>query len=485
MDNTSLNDTVESLEHFIDSQYQEITSTPIQRSDDTEAVQEAPVVPNVNMGNPQPVESKSDQSAVIVPETAGLISRLHKTLSQVSQVDDGQAKGKKRKFNKSPIKTLSSQQLSGEQIDIAEGVFESLVAIMSEYLDDFRGKLSQEFEIAIQRHRDDIDAACNAQVAEIQMLNDELKVTKEECIIAEGRLTRAEKQIEDLREQLLHQEARSMRDNLVFHNVPEVTSASASNPENTEATLRSFMKKEMKINDAEMNNIKFDRVHRTGPKQQGRSRLIIAKFNPSRGKDTVLKHAKNLDKNKRFGVNEQLPRELEERKKQLIPKYREARSKQLRPKWSLDKLVVGSTVTQIERDRVKDINSNTTKIATSMKVKRFPPKTYNKNSFQGQATDISCQDDIIPALHAIYSDSRVARATHNVYAYRIKVGNDFIEHYEDDGEHGAGHVLLKLLRERNVSNKFVCVSRWSGGTHLGRARFDHITEAATLALEAD
>ena len=57
-----------------------------------------------------------------------------------------------------------------------------------------------------------------------------------------------------------------------------------------------------------------------------------------------------------------------------------------------------------------------------------------------------------------------------------------IEHYEDDGEWGAGRMLLKLLRENNVTNSLVCVTRWYGGKHLGRTRFDLIKEAACQVL---
>ena len=46
--------------------------------------------------------------------------------------------------------------------------------------------------------------------------------------------------------------------------------------------------------------------------------------------------------------------------------------------------------------------------------------------------EIRNQDDIIPALHAIYADAHAARAKHNFYAYMIQAGSRVIEHYEDD-----------------------------------------------------
>ena len=147
-------------------------------------------------------------------------------------------------------------------------------------------------------------------------------------------------------------------------------------------------------------------------------------------------------------------------------------------------MVVGNTVTQAKKDKVKDINTNTNEAASALvdKVKHAPPKSYKNSTFQGHHIPVDNQDDIVPALHALYADPRIARATHNIYAYRLSSGGNTMEHFEDDGEWGAGRVLLKLLKENNITNRLVCVSRWYGGIHLGKARFDHIEAAATDAL---
>ena len=333
----------------------------------------------------------------------------------------------------------------------------------------------------MERRQDSVDMVHNRQIKEMELMSGELRTVRDQLMITEGRLTRAEKQVEDLREQLLITEARSMRDNLMFYNIPE-----DNTPDNdTERVLRAFLQEEMNINNDDMKSISFDRVHRVGAKRRGWNRQIVAKFNTSRGKDIVMRHTKNLQRDKKFGVNEQLPRELEERKKQLLPKYKEARKEQKKPKWSLDKLVVDNKVTEVKRDHIKDINVNTTEVAAGMDVRHTPPMTHNNSSFQGHSTVIQSQDDIIPALHAMYADSRVARASHNMYAYRIQAGSTVIEHYEDDREWGAGRQLLKLLKDNNITNKIVCVSRWQGGSNLGRARFDHILKAAKQTLQIE
>ena len=78
---------------------------------------------------------------------------------------------------------------------------------------------------------------------------------------------------------------------------------------------------------------------------------------------------------------------------------------------------------------------------------------------------------------------RVARATHNIYAYRIMSGGDVIEHYEDDGKYGAGRRLLDLLRDNEISDRMICVTRWYDGSHLGPVRFNHILDAGKRVLQ--
>ena len=175
-----------------------------------------------------------------------------------------------------------------------------------------------------------------------------------------------------------------------------------------------------------MKKTQFDCIHHIGKKQKkqdNQTGVLIAKFNPSYRKDIALRHTKNLDKTKRYGVNQQLPRELEEKKKHLLPQYREARKAQKKPKWAMEKLTVDRKVTQVKKDCVRDININTTDIATTMAVKTAPHRTYKKSTFHGHHTITETQDDIIPALHAINAVNSVARANHNIYAYWLEAGS--------------------------------------------------------------
>ena len=166
--------------------------------------------------------------------------------------------------------------------------------------------------------------------------------------------------------------------------------------------------------------------------------------------------------------------------------FREAKREQRNPRWAVDKLIVNGKVSQVKKDKVTDINVNTTDAAIQLQeeIKNSTLKTYNHSSFQVHYIPISHQDNIVPAMYSIYSDVRVARATHNIYAYCIKHEDSATEHYEDDGEYRAGRILLNLLKENELENAFVCVSRWYGGVHLGKARFNYIIDAAKEALSS-
>lgn len=86
-------------------------------------------------------------------------------------------------------------------------------------------------------------------------------------------------------------------------------------------------------------------------------------------------------------------------------------------------------------------------------------------------------------LSRLKENSKIARATHNMYAYRVlkTLSKDRVIEQKDcecDGETGAGPKLLRLLHMMKVVNIIVIVTRWYGGIHLGPDRFRHITNLA-------
>ena len=78
---------------------------------------------------------------------------------------------------------------------------------------------------------------------------------------------------------------------------------------------------------------------------------------------------------------------------------------------------------------------------------------------------------------------KYARATHNSWACIL---SDEGPVKNDDGESGAGAVILRMLERAELKDTIVVVTRWYGGVHLGGDRFAHVVTCvrAFLAEEA-
>lgn len=76
---------------------------------------------------------------------------------------------------------------------------------------------------------------------------------------------------------------------------------------------------------------------------------------------------------------------------------------------------------------------------------------------------------------------KFAKATHNSWAC---VFSDVGPVKNDDGEAGAGAVILKMLERAALTDHIVVVTRWYGGVHLGGDRFAHVVTSVRAYLEA-
>ena len=87
-------------------------------------------------------------------------------------------------------------------------------------------------------------------------------------------------------------------------------------------------------------------------------------------------------------------------------------------------------------------------------------------------------------MESLLSDRKIARATHNIVAYRFCDHNGrLVQDNDDDGETAAGGRLAHLLEIVDTKDVLVVVSRWYGGVQLGPDRFKHINNVARTLLE--
>ncbi len=76
---------------------------------------------------------------------------------------------------------------------------------------------------------------------------------------------------------------------------------------------------------------------------------------------------------------------------------------------------------------------------------------------------------------------KYAKATHNSWAVVLSDGTAI---RNDDGESGAGAVILKMLERAALTDHIIVVTRWYGGVHLGGDRFAHVVTCVRAYLEA-
>ena len=75
---------------------------------------------------------------------------------------------------------------------------------------------------------------------------------------------------------------------------------------------------------------------------------------------------------------------------------------------------------------------------------------------------------------------KFAKATHHSWAAIL--GGEAVK--ADDGEAGAGAVILKMIEREGLTDHIIVVTRWYGGVHLGGDRFAHIVTCVRAYLTA-
>ncbi len=87
--------------------------------------------------------------------------------------------------------------------------------------------------------------------------------------------------------------------------------------------------------------------------------------------------------------------------------------------------------------------------------------------------------EVDAALAALKADRAYAKATHNTWGAMLPTG----ALKSDDGESGAGMVILRMLERAGLENHLIIVTRWYGGKKLGGDRFRRVQDAVRAYLE--
>jgi hypothetical protein len=312
----------------------------------------------------------------------------------------------------------------------------------------------------------------------VKELREENKLLRQKLAVTEGTVTRCELQVQKLEEKITDLTCRSMRDNIIIKNINETEGEFGDVLENK---VLGVLQKELHIPSAEMSKLIVERVHRTGVLMEDRIRNVIAKLN-SKGKSVVMSHIKNLDKNSPIKINEQFPPQVHANRDKLWPVYLEAKKQNKKARWNVDQLQIEGKTLKPPVDKRTDINLDVTEESLKLVVKSTAVTTKKNTHLQGHTVEITSMDDVVPALKALCSDTRISGASNVMYAYRIGSDRHSLHNWEDDGEFGAGKRIMEAITGNNIYNKLVCVTKWNGSQYIGPDRFDMIKERSEAAI---
>ena len=90
------------------------------------------------------------------------------------------------------------------------------------------------------------------------------------------------------------------------------------------------------------------------------------------------------------------------------------------------------------------------------------------------------KEEVASFLKTLKRAKKYARATHNSWAVLFSDGTPL---KNDDGESGAGNIILQMLERAGLTDHVIVVTRWYGGKHLGGDRFRHVQDCVRHYLD--
>ena len=93
---------------------------------------------------------------------------------------------------------------------------------------------------------------------------------------------------------------------------------------------------------------------------------------------------------------------------------------------------------------------------------------------------VTSRADIDAALKDLKRNKKFAKATHNTWAAVLSDGTPL---KGDDGESGAGLVIVRMLEREGLTDHLIVVTRWYGGVKLGGDRFRRVQDCVKAYLD--
>ena len=320
--------------------------------------------------------------------------------------------------------------------------------------------------------------------ANYEQLKTETKQLRDEQELMKSILIAKDKEIEQLKTQVMEQQTKSLQNNLLLHNVPEIPN------EDCLLTVRNVLINETYLTEEMLQTMPIARAHRIGTPNTGsnkKPRLIVVTFTSLADRDTLLavwnvkpqKKPLQTTQNQNFStkVTSHLPSEIMAQRSLNIQMINTMKKKAAGQ--TLDTKIVGTRAyvnnnlmrPLVTKPSVEDLLS-TTKEEKSQ-IQKLQSSTSHPvmelgSSFLAEAVKTTKIQQVRQAYKRVLLDPNRAKATHNILVYKVGEDVGWIE----DGEFGAGRFLTTWLNKQKVENCAIIITRQYGGQHLGTRRYE-------------
>ncbi|CAG2188707.1 unnamed protein product [Mytilus edulis] len=229
-------------------------------------------------------------------------------------------------------------------------------------------------------------------VREVKKNLTEIRSENEEAIETIAKL---QKDFDDLNEKQLDLQTRAMRENLVFTGIPMHDKNELS--DDTEKIIQNFMTTELKMSTLP----EFHRAHRFGKEYTEKhpdgsikfiTKPIVCRFVNYKQRELVRKAAREL-KDTKYGINEQFPKEINERRKALWPHFQEARRQKKKAFFKRDRLFIDGNEflpknnTHVKDTGVMDTDERQTRASHPQKTKVLDQKNSTSRKIHNPVED--------------------------------------------------------------------------------------------------
>lgn len=149
--------------------------------------------------------------------------------------------------------------------------------------------------------------------------------------------------------------------------------------------------------------------------------------------------------------------------------------------------VFSQTHPSLEHQSPSAVNTSERVVPVSSRMQVFSSENElvdRKSMFVAHVAAINDKDQVEQVMNQLLEVPRIAKATHNIMAYRYTTSDGILhQDYDDDGESAAGGRLMHMMQVCDCMNVVCVVSRWFGGVQLGADRFRHINQVARVLLK--